>query len=324
MITILVFIALIYQLSGIFDPGKTIDDIKIYKKDQLKLVENLGVGLIEYDSRVDKILDTMLETANVNPIDDKNSMSYNLQLNKDLQIDTIVPYITDIQKSINPLDRGVNRPRLGNIDVTNTNTQFTGYYETRKLAKEINKDWRPQQGSKQSLIQEDDINVMLRTFMPKVLSMANYVTVPRNIHFQGASLVVSRSPLGPQLFHQDIDRSASIGSAVSDHDYRIMVFDRDGRYDTSWTHIATDVDNIKANKFVKMNFNKYDFAKLIDFDIDKSKYIALVFDNNKVFHRTPPTKFWDWVLNYIPEKRRVTQFRISWDDSDQINPIDDA
>ena len=64
-------------------------------------------------------------------------------------------------------------------------------------------------------------------------------------------------------------------------------------------------------------------AKLIDFDIDKSKYIALIFDNTKVFHRTPPTKFWDWITSNIPEKRRVTQFRISWDDYDQTSNVQD-
>ena len=49
-----------------------------------------------------------------------------------------------------------------------------------------------------------------------------------------------------------------------------------------------------------------------------NKDIALIFDNNKVFHRTPPTQFWNWITNNMPSKRRVTQFRISWDDYDQV------
>ena len=148
--------------------------------------------------------------------------------------------------------------------------------------------------------------------------MAN-TGIPDNIQFSGVSQTVDRSPIGPQNFHQDIDELAVRGSAAADHEYRIMVFDRDEMYDTSWTEIATEIDDRRAIKFVKSQFPRYDFAKLIDFDVNRSEYIALIFDNNKVFHRTPPTAFWDWITNNIPDKRRVTQFRISWDDYDQLD-----
>ena len=313
MITLMVFIALIH-LSGIFDYGKTIDDYIKIGEDELDIAEQLGVGLIEYDSRIDKILDGMVETGS-RTIDE--AMSFNLKLNDNLQIDDINPHLTDIQVSMDLRDR---HNKFGQRSYTTKDS--TGFYDTREEAKQFNRDWRPPKDLQQSFVEEGDINVMLEKFMPKILSMANS-GIPDNIQFSGASSVVSRSPTGPQNFHQDIDSYALLSSATADHEYRIMIFDRDEKYDTSWTDISTEIDGRKADKFVKKNFARYDYAKLIDFDLDKSKYIALVFDNTKVFHRTPPTSFWNWVTNNIPEKRRVTQFRISWDDYDQLNYEDE-
>lgn len=314
MLTLMVFIAMIY-ISGIFDYGKTIDDYITINENGIELAEDLGVGLIEYDHRVNRILDEMLEN-----IDDRSinsGISYNLRLNGDLQIYDIDPYLTDMQKTITDRDRF----RLfGNYDLKTRD--ITGYYDSRQFAKEYNRDWRIKQYRDQSYIEEQNINTMLETFMPKILSMANS-GIPDNIQFSAISLSVSRSPFGPQNFHQDIDQAALTSSATADHEYRIMLFDRDERYDTSWTQIATEIDDRKAEKYVKTSFARYDFAKLIDFDINKSKYIALIFDNTKVFHRTPPTAFFDWLTNNIPDKRRVTQFRIAWDDYDQLNYDDE-
>lgn len=314
MITLMIFIAMIY-ISGIFDYGQTIDDYITIDEEGLGLAEDLGVSLVEYDSQIDNILNDMLKTVDERRLD--NVFSYSLTLDDNMQIDNIEPYLTDIKASIDPIDRfnkfGYLEYKTGSLH---------DFYNSRELAKGFNKDWRPHQNLQQSYVDEEDINVMLKLFMPKILSMAG-TNIPNNIEFSGNSLTVSRSPIGPQNFHQDIDQLAVLSSATADHEYRIMLFDRDERYDTSWTHIATEIDDQVANKFVKKNFRKYDFAKLIDFDINKSKYIALIFDNNKVFHRTPPTAFWDWVIGNIPEKRRVTQFRISWDDYDQLNYEDE-
>ena len=252
--------------------------------------------------------------------DINSPISYNLVLDDNTQIDNINPYLTDLQRRFDPDASAEAVSRLGDVDLINRN--IIGYYDTRKYAKQLRADWRPDENLQQSYIETNDINIMLEKFMPKILSMAN-TGIPDNIQFSGGSLIVSRSPFGPQNFHQDIDQLALFSSATADHEYRIMIFDRDEKYDTSWTQIATEIDDRKAEKFVKTSFARYDFAKLIGFNIDKSKYIALIFDNNKVFHRTPPTKFWDWITNNIPESRRVTQFRISWDDYDQINYEDE-
>jgi hypothetical protein len=310
----MIFIAMIY-ISGIFDYGETIDDYITINEDGIQLAEDLGVSLVEYDHRIDNILNNMLNTIDKRSFD--NVISYSLTLNDNMLINDIYPYLNKIKASNDPINR---HNILGNLEYTTG--KIYGYYNSRKLAKNMNKEWRPYKDLQQSYIDENDINVMLKIFMPKILSMAG-TDIPNNIEFSGNSLIVSRSPFGPQNFHQDIDELAILSSSTADHEYRIMLFDRDERYDTSWTHIAIDIDDTKANKFVKRNIRKYDFAKLIDFDINKSKYIALIFDNNKVFHRTPPTVFWDWVIGNIPEKRRVTQFRISWDDYDQLNYQDE-
>ena len=321
MITLMVFIAMIY-ISGIFDYGKTIDDYINIDENGLDISEELGVGLIEYDSNIDRILNNMLkdlEDRGGNR-DVNSQISYNLVLDDNMQIDNINPYLTDLQRRFDPDASAEAVSRLGHVDLINRN--IIGYYDTRKYAKQLRADWRPDENLQQSYIETNDINIMLEKFMPKILSMAN-TGIPDNIQFSGGSLIVSRSPFGPQNFHQDIDQLALFSSATADHEYRIMIFDRDEKYDTSCTQIATEIDDRKAEKFVKTSFARYDFAKLIGFNIDKSKYIALIFDNNKVFHRTPPTKFWDWITNNIPESRRVTQFRISWDDYDQINYEDE-
>ena len=316
--TLLVFIGLIY-ISGIFDYGKMINDYITVDEDGLDISEELGVGLIEYDSHIDRILNDMLKNmGNARRLND--TVSYNLRLNDNMEIDNINPYLTDIRKSLDPIAAATSSQKLGDAEFGSRN--LTGFYDTRKYAKQLRADWRPYKNLQQSFIDQNDVNIMLEKFMPKILSMAN-TGIPDNIQFSGFSQIVSRDPLGPQNFHQDLDQLAMISSAAADHEYRIMIFDRDEKYDTSWTQIATEIDNRKAEKFVKSQFPRYDFAKLIDFNIDKSKYIALVFDNNKVFHRTPPTAFWDWVMGNIPDKRRVTQFRISWDDYDQLDYEDD-
>jgi hypothetical protein len=317
-IVLMVFIGLIY-ISGIFDYGKTIDDYITIDEDGLDLAEDLGVSLVEYDSQVDNILNDMLKTVDDRSLD--SVLSYSLKLNDNMLIDDIEPYLTDVKSTMEPTRPG--RFNFGNSSLYEAKKgRASGYYDTRKYVKQINKNWRPRKDLQQSNIDERDINIMLKTFMPKILSMAG-TDIPDNIEFSGMSLTVSRSPFGPQNFHQDIDQTALLSSANADHEYRIMIFDRDEIYDTSWTQISTEIDDQKANKFVKRNFPRYDFAKLIDFDINKSKYIALIFDNNKVFHRTPPTPFFNWVMGNIPEKRRVTQFRISWDDYDQLNYQDE-
>ena len=57
---LMVFIVLVY-ISGIFDYGKTIDDYITINEDGLDIAEKLGVGLIEYDSNIDRILNDMLK-----------------------------------------------------------------------------------------------------------------------------------------------------------------------------------------------------------------------------------------------------------------------
>ena len=312
---LMVFIVMVY-ISGIFDYGKTIDDYITINEDGLDIAEKLGVGLIEYDSNIDRILNDMLEKMD-RASSVQNAISYNLRLNDNMQIDNINPYLTDNRRNIGLIkDFAASAADLGSFEIGTRDA--IGFYDTRKQAKKLRGDWRPYKNLQQSFIDQNDVNIMLEKFMPKILSMAN-TGIPDNIQFSGGSQLVRRDPFGPQNFHQDLDQLAMVSSAAADHEYRIMVFDRYERYDTSWTEIATEIDNRRADKFVKSSFARYDFAKLIDFDVNRSEYIALIFDNNKVFHRTPPTTFWNWVTNNIPDKRRVTQFRISWDDYDQLD-----
>ena len=190
-------------ISGIFDYGQTINDYITIDEDGLDIAEELGVGLIKYDHRVNKILDNMLSTIDERNIN--NTMSFNLMLNDDLQINSINRYLTDIQSSMDPRERPTDR--FGKINLYTRD--LTGYYDTREYAKQTMKDWRPSYNRQQSFIEEKDINTMLETFMPKILSMANS-GIPNNIQFSGQSLPVSRSPFGPQNFHQDIDQLAFI------------------------------------------------------------------------------------------------------------------
>ena len=324
LITLMVFIAMI---MNIFNYGKTIDEIITYRENQLELVEDLGVGLIEYDSRVNGILDKMLEKKDTL----SGAMSFTLKIDKIDKIDnkfqidkrspdSIEPYLKDLQLEIDPESRAIKR--LGSVINVNMLTgDITQTPEQALLADELSKEWRPGQLMKdKSYPEEGHINIMLETFMPKIISMANK-GIPKNIQFSGNSITVSRSPFGPQNFHQDVDQQALLSPAFADNDYRIMIFDRDKRYDREWTQIATEIDGETPSKYIKKRFPSYDHAKLIGLElgIDKSKYMALVFDNNKVFHRTPPTEFWDWVFGNIPKQRRVTQFRIAWDDNEQKN-----
>ena len=319
MVFLTIFWSLIY-LSGMFDYGKEIEDYIPIDKNGAELAESLGVGLIKYDPRIHRIMDDMLESIDHNSLGAFSAappISFHLKLDDKLQIDGIKPHLSDVQASMDIHERS---RRLGTAaDRDFYSRDIRGIYDTRKMAKL--EDWRPLQSPQRSFKEENVINTMLQTFMPKILSMSKS-GIPDNIQFSGFSQLVSRSPLGSN-FHQDVDQLALISSSAADHEYRIMVFDRDETYDPRWTQIATEIDGRKANKFIKTSFGKYDHAKLINFDVDESDYIALIFDNNKVFHRTPKTPFWDWFTNNIPEKRRITQFRISWDDYDQVSQDSD-
>jgi len=315
-ITLLFFIGLIY-LTGVFDYGKTIDDyIKITDTD-MGVSESLGVGLIQYDTKIHRILNDMINTIG----SDSDPFSYNVRLNDNLQINDIEPYLTEdrIQNEKYKYD---NEPqsivKFGTSDFP-TSRNLYGYYDSRQYAKEYRKNWMETKNTNQSFLRENDINILLEKFMPKILNMSDS-GVPTNIEINGVSTIISRGILeSASNFHQDISETALLGSATADNDYRVMIFDRDDSYDTSWTDIATSIDDKNANKYIKTSFGKYDFARLLDFDIDKSKYIALVFDNNKVFHRTPPTTLWKWAFDKSPKQRRVTQIRIAWDDYEQVN-----
>ena len=330
-VILMVFIAMIY-ITGIFDHGKTINDYITINEDGLDIAEKLGVGLIEYDSRIHQILDgahstpwKFLREQEIikSPLIGDSVTSYNLRLNDNLQIDDINPYFTDIhdrEPNFQTHKFGETKMEKDHIaDILPARRDLIGYYGTREYVKQIRKDWRPKHKLQMSETPQGDINILLEKFMPKILSMAG-IGIPEYIQFSGISTNAPRTlPPRPTL-HQDIDALAEFGSASADHDYRIMLFDRDEDYDTTWTEVATEVDGNKANRFVKSSFAKYDLAKFIDFDVEKSEYIALIFDNNKVFHRTPPTTFWNWVTGNMPGKeRRIVQFRISWDDYDQLD-----
>ena len=309
---LIVFFAVITYLTGISDHGKTIDDYITINEDGLPQAEQLGVGLVKYDSRIYTILDKMLSIGAQSDKEKRDEAlpSYTLELNDDLQIYTAQPLFK----------ASPSREQLQNrISALLSRDRETD--DTRELAKQMNHYWLPQSDLRQSFPDEGDINIMLETFMPTILRMANTPIgwSPTKIEFSGTSQRISRSPLGPQIFHQDEDSLALRNAAYADHEYRIMLFDRDEGFDPEWTHFATEIDGKSPEQFVRTSFPNYDFARLIDFDVKKSEYIGLIFDNKKVFHRTPPTTAYDWIMGNIPRQRRVVQFLIYWDNYDQLS-----
>ena len=328
-VILMLFIAMV--CTSIFSHGKTINEYITINEDGLDIAEKLGVGLIEYDSRIHRILDGA-HSAPWNVLIDwsiiKNPLpgpvtSYNLRLDNKLQTNDIELYYPEYQDRVQYLQKNpMGETQIIKdhpIDFLGRRRDSIDYYNTRKKMDEITDNWWPKHKLQISKLPQGDINLLLKEFMPKILSMGG-MGIPDHIQFSGISTVAPRTlPPRPSL-HQDIDAFAEFGSASAEHDYRIMLFDRDEDYDQTWTEVAIEVDSIKADKFVKRSFFKYDSAKFIDFDVNRSDYIALIFDNNKVFHRTPPISFWNWATGNMPGKeRRIVQFRISWNDYDQLD-----
>lgn len=286
VIVILIFITLLLKQSHI----ETIN----VGPSQLIKPEDVGLSLVPYDDSVQNAVNIFFKDSVSGRRFDSR---FNIMINKSLDI-------VDLQNSNNP-----HRTFSDRLDYKDHHNLCK--YSSRNLVKDLSKKWYD---SSVSISQLESSEVLIKQFLPHIIKLSN--VTPQIIHFSGAVVPVIRSI--QSISHQDMSRSGYEGPIRSDHDYRIFIIQTEGE-DDELTEFITKINGIKADKFIDDNLQLFHHSlEKVNLKIDKQKYAAIVFDNYKIFHKTPDIEsFYSYFFKLAP-KRIVVQFRVSWDDKDQV------
>ena len=302
MILVFIFGQLLRIGMMFFLKGTDVKDV--YTSENISLSQEIGLQLLRYDQSVADAYERVNQFHKfMTPYTrNKNLLSYELSLNSN--------------NTLHDLDSYTPSEFLYSIPSDSLEQQL---YENRLLVQSMKQDWRPDSNklSDISLSIVDDMNLLLATFMPPIQTMSRQT--PSMVYFSGGTVDEVVRYLATDSFHQDTDRFSVLGPYTTDHDYRIMIFEQDPEFDQEWTQFSPEIDGIRASKYIKHSFTSYNYAKVIQFDIYEADYMAIIFDNNRIFHRTPPISFYQWLTNTLPSTRRIKQLRIAWDDRDQID-----
>ena len=264
--------------------------------DELIQPEDIGISLVPYNKNVKNAINNFLNTE----------FGYNkvkVQLNDSLRI-------VDIQSRYNPyID-----PASSSEAIRFTKNIYTDYSK-RKLSDEYRDNWYDKSVSRIDL---DSVETILQYFMPPIVEMSGQI--PNDIYLGGFSNTPRRSLIIQQDVHQDIDAQAIAGPGSMDNDYRIFLIQETG--DTELTEFVTKVNNQKATRYLNYIPYFHNELEVVNLKIENADYAAIIFDNFKIFHRTPNLDLIKYFQGLVPN-RLATQIRIQWNDYEQMDdPID--
>ena len=275
----------------------------IYKEPQIQLIdvgpdeliqpEDIGISLVPYNKNVKNAINNFLNTET----------GYNrvkVQLDDSLGI-------VDIQSTYNPYIDPASDDEMKRYRI------YTDYSK-RKLSDEYRDNWYDKSVSRTDL---DSVETMLQYFMPPIVEMSGQI--PNDIYFAGGSIIPRRT--STSFAHQDIDAQAIVGPGTIDNDYRIFLIQETG--DTELTEYVTKVNNQKATRYLNDIPYFHNELEVVNLKIENADYAAIIFDNFKIFHRTPNLDLIKYFQGLVPD-RLVTQIRIQWNDYEQMDyPMDD-
>jgi len=263
--------------------------------DKLIKPKDIGLSLVPYNKNVKNAINNFLNTET----------GYNrvkVQLDDSLRI-------VDIQNKLNPY---IDRSSDADTRAFRVNTD----YSKRQLSDEYRDNWYDKSISQ---TQSDSIETILQYFMPPIVEMSGQI--PKDIYLGGSSAEPRRTWITQSNVHQDIDVFAIVGPTTMDHDYRIMLIQDTG--DTELTEFVTKVNNQKATRYLNDIPFFHNELEVVNLKIENADYAAIIFDNFKIFHRTPNIDLVEYFQGLVPD-RYVTQIRIQWNDKDQMDyPTDD-
>ena len=263
--------------------------------DELIQPEDIGISLVPYNKNVKNAINNFLNTET----------GYNrvkVQLDDSLGI-------VDIQSTYNPYIDPASDDEMKRYRI------YTDYSK-RKLSDEYRDNWYDKSVSRTDL---DSVETMLQYFMPPIVEMSGQI--PNDIYLGGFSNAPRRSLIIQQDDHQDIDAQAIVGPGTIDNDYRIFLIQETG--DTELTEYVTKVNNQKATRYLNDIPYFHNELEVVNLKIENADYAAIIFDNFKIFHRTPNLDLIKYFQGLVPD-RLVTLIRIQWNDKDQMDyPMDD-
>jgi len=285
------------------DTGGPVDVENINVGEMVDLIppENVGISLVPYNKHhYEVFMEFCLKTeAMVVDID---------ELEK----------ITSVNYYNNPYqDRGVD-------DVIYSQR----YLRDNSALTEYRKRWMEPEIRDYSYLSEGNLNVIYNALLPgiKLLTSGN---VPRKMFITGASSSVSQGPLSDTNWHQDYNPGALYYSPQStNRDLRVILIpqSRHGFKDTTLTMFSKKLGNIKPLSQTGLYSGKNAVDPLLEPSMinikmdNQDDYLAIMFDNYKVFHKTPTLSINEW-LN-LEEDRQVYQIQIKWDDKDAYTSIE--
>tara|TARA_Y100001980_G_scaffold46265_2_gene29443 strand:+ start:1670 stop:3637 length:1968 start_codon:yes stop_codon:yes gene_type:complete len=324
IIFILLLFYFMYKQSVTMDLDD-IKDIDVGYSDDLILPEEVGLSLIPYTQEVsDAIINYVMSTSQ----DDttlNNAKSHILSLDDNGNIEDVKLYYNPYMKHI--------------LDYKSKDYEHLDYvqtYKNRDLALQYSDRWFDTEIKDYNLPVEGDISKILEVCLPGIHLLTG--RIPKKLFMSGV-LSKNVNIFNPQ-WHQDYTPGLRLYPNVADYNIRLMLIpqtDYETKYpelinfskDTKLTDFATQVNNYKPeNRLHPDNIGykggpDFDYfgsnvAQKVNLKIDQTKYVGIMFNNYKLFHKSPDI---DGFLRST--QRDIIQLQFFFNDKDLITPTSD-
>ncbi len=296
-----------------------IKDIDVGYSDDLILPEEVGLSLIPYTQEVsDAIINYVIGG-------DFENQAHTLSLDDSGNIEDIKLYFNPYLKEL--------------LDFTSKDYERQKYVETyknRDLGLQHNDRWFDTKIRDYNLPQEEYIPKILEACLPGIHLLTG--KIPKKL-FMSGSISKNVNIFNPQ-WHQDYPGTNRLYPNVADYNIRLMLIpqkDYETKYpelinfskDTKLTDFATQVNNYKPENRLhpdniyytggpQFNYFTSNIAQKVNLKIDQTKYVGIMFNNYKLFHKSPDV---DGFLRST--QRDVIQLQFIFNDKDLITPATD-
>ena len=285
------------------DTGGPVDVKNINVGEMVDLIppENVGISLVPY-----------------------NRHHYEVFMDFCLKKEAVVVDIDDLEKitSVNYYNNPYQDSGVDDVIYSQR------YLRDNSALTEYRKRWMEPEIRDYSYPFEGNLNVIFNALLPsiKLLTSGN---VPRKMFITGVKASVSQSPLSDTNWHQDYNPALTYYSPQStNRDLRVILIpqSRHGFKDTTLTMFSKKLGNIKPLSQTGLYSGKNAVDPLLEPSMinikmdNQDNYLAIIFDNYKVFHKTPTLSINEWFN--LQEDRQVYQMQIKWDDKDAYSTLE--
>ena len=311
------------------------DDIDVGYSDDLILPEEVGLSLIPYTQEVS---DAIIKYVTRN---DFEHQAHILSLDDSGNIEDIKLYFNPYLKEL--------------LDFTSKDYERQTYvqtYKNRDLGLQHNDRWFDTKIRDYNLPEEGYIRKIVKACLPGIHLLTG--KIPKKL-FMAGLLSKNVNTFFPQ-WHQDYPATNRLYPNVADYNIRLMLIPQKGyeKYpelinfskNPDLTEFARQVDNYKpVNRFHPDNsdyggipgsdYFKTNIAQKVNLKIDQTEYVAIMFNNYKILHKSPEIKADEGDFDRInllnnflsgfirSSPRDVIQLQFIFNDKDLITPATD-